>query len=194
MQNASIRRHSCPRHLELARDLPVEQLLQLYRSSELDTLGLTDEGRNAARIAASNFDRNWTPHIILHSPMRRALETAEIWAETLGLPMREDYALSELRPPVAILRKTLRTLSAKPPLDVRQIMTATMGVWMKHGILETVVRDAMTAIKTCDENCLVISHGWLMRAIQVEAGLNAFLSHPGFEFNSGFDIIFRPHH
>lgn len=61
-----------------------------------DERPLTKEGkREMRRVAEFLGELAFSPAVILSSPLPRALQTAEIVAETLRLPLREDAALGK---------------------------------------------------------------------------------------------------
>jgi len=62
-----------------------ENTLVRKLSSDVDTYGLTEKGKEDARTGSSRL-KNCMPTRIYSSPVLRARETAEIAAETLGLP------------------------------------------------------------------------------------------------------------
>lgn len=125
---------------------------------------LTDAGRRQfERVAAAVADRGWRPERVLHSPLRRARETAEILGRALHAPLEDCAELADA--PSAELLARLRSPSVA--LVGHEPWMSALAAWLLTGR-----RELGHAFPFERATCALLEG----RAVPGEAHLVAFLA------------------
>lgn len=131
---------------------------------------LTETGREQARSVAEKL-RQYNIDVIISSPLSRALETAHIIAETIGV--------SRVIPLDILIEREFGVLTGKPVADIpkyseKNILGDKITYFLEVEGAETFPilyqrgMDALVMIQKeyPDQNCLIVAHGDIGKMIQ----------------------------
>jgi len=141
---------------------------------------LSEEGRKQSREAGIFLKKNFEFDAIISSPQKRALETARIIAEILGLPLKVDERLREISYGILEGKKHDEVKDWKPYLKwlenpVKYPLEGVDDLNDLAGRLKSFLKDHYGVY----EKPLVVTHGGIVRAFVCLLG------------NIGFENLWR---